>query len=153
MRRTTKTDYYLDIAEVVAKRGTCIRRNYGAVIVNNDEVISTGYSGSPRNTRNCCDLKICLREEKNIPSGQRYELCRSVHAEMNACISANRKDMFGGSIYICGIIAETGDIFPKTMPCKLCLRTIINSSIKKFYVRTNKEDYSCFLTRDFLNEI
>ena len=88
MQRRDKVNYYLDLAEVVAQRGTCLRRLYGAVIVKNDEVISTGYVGAPRGRENCCDLGYCTREKLQIPRGERYELCRSVHAEANAIISA-----------------------------------------------------------------
>ena len=87
MARIDKENYYLDIAETVLERSTCLRRCYGAIIVKNDEIVSTGYNGAPRGRRNCGDLGYCTREAMNIPSGQRYELCRSVHAEMNAIIS------------------------------------------------------------------
>ena len=96
MERKDKTNYYLDIAETVSRRSTCLRRRYGAIIVRNDEIISTGYNGAPRGRRNCVDLDYCAREKQNIPSGQRYELCRSVHAEANAIISAARRDTLGG---------------------------------------------------------
>ena len=88
MERRNKTEYYLDMAEVSARRGTCLRRNFGAVIVKNDEVISTGYTGAPRGRCNCSDLGTCIRQQLNIPRGERYEKCRSVHAEANAIISA-----------------------------------------------------------------
>ena len=103
MDRIDKINYYLDIAETVTKRSTCIRRNFGAIIVKNDEIISTGYNGAPRGRKNCCDLKSCLREELQVPRGERYELCRSVHAEQNAIISASRKDMLNGTLYLVGI--------------------------------------------------
>ena len=90
MNRRGKNNYYLDIAEAILERGTCLRRNYGAIIVNNDEIISTGYTGAPRGRKNCIDLNYCAREKLNIPRGERYELCRSVHAEANAIISASR---------------------------------------------------------------
>ena len=91
MKRRDKTNYYLDIATVVLERGTCLRRNYGAIIVKNDEIISTGYTGAPRGRKNCMDLGFCRRNALNIPRGQRYELCRSVHAEENAIISMYAK--------------------------------------------------------------
>ena len=93
--RTSKQNYYLDIADAVLERSTCLRRKYGAIIVRNDEIISTGYNGAPRGRRNCSDLGGCMREKLGIPSGERYELCRSVHAEANAIISASRRDMIG----------------------------------------------------------
>ena len=96
MERRDKENYYLDIAETVAERGTCLRRNFGAIIVNKDQIISTGYVGAPRGRRNCIDLGYCVRESLQIPRGERYELCRSVHAEANAIIHASRNDTLGG---------------------------------------------------------
>jgi len=93
MIRRDKINYYLDLAEVVSQRGTCLRKQYGAVIVKNDEVVSTGYVGAPRGRDNCIDLGFCIREQLNVPRGERYELCRSVHAEANAIISAARERM------------------------------------------------------------
>lgn len=138
--RPSKTAYYLGIAREVARRGTCLRRCYGAVIVNNDQIVSTGYSGAPRGMTNCIDLGQCLREEQNIPKGQRYELCRAVHAEMNAIIHAARSDMIGGKMYIVGVSADTGDYVENAEPCKLCKRVIINAGLKTVYVkgRNNK---------------
>ena len=98
MERRDKVNYYLDLAEVVAQRSTCLRRHYGAVIVKNDEVISTGYVGAPRGRKNCSDLGTCIREELQIPRGERYELCRSVHAEQNAIISADHEKMIGATM-------------------------------------------------------
>ena len=91
MERISKENYYLDIAETVLERATCLRRVYGAIIVKNDEIISTGYNGAPRGRRNCVDMGFCTREAMQVPRGQRYELCRSVHAEANAIISASRR--------------------------------------------------------------
>lgn len=98
--RPEKDEYYLDIAKQVAMRGTCIRRNYGAVIVKNDRIISTGYNGAPVNRKNCCDLGYCTRQKLNIPRGHRYELCRSVHAEANAIIQGTFSDMKGSTLYL-----------------------------------------------------
>ena len=106
--RVDKINYYLDIAEAALERSTCLRRKYGAVIVKNDEIISTGYNGAPRGRKNCMDLGYCVREKLNIPRGERYELCRSVHAEQNAIISASRKDMIDSTLYMVGIDAKTG---------------------------------------------
>ena len=108
MERRDKINYYLDLADVVARRGTCLRRLYGAVIVKNDEVISTGYVGAPRGRKNCSDLGVCIRKKMNIPRGERYELCRSVHAEANAIISAERERMIGSSLYLAGREVSTG---------------------------------------------
>ena len=109
--RRDKINYYLDIAETVLERGTCLRRNFGAIIVNNDQIISTGYVGAPRGRANCVDLGYCTREKLNIPKGQRYELCRSVHAEANAIIAASRKDMIGATIYLACHDAKTGELY------------------------------------------
>ena len=98
--RRDKTNYYLDLAEMVAKRSTCLKRHYGAVIVKCDEVIATGYAGSPRGRKNCCDIGDCVREKLHIPRGERYELCRSVHAEANAIISAGRSAMIDSALRI-----------------------------------------------------
>ena len=100
MERRDKNNYYLDIAEAVSQRGTCLRKHYGAVIVKNDEIISTGYVGAPRGRKNCSDLNYCIRQKLSIPRGERYELCRSVHAEANAIISASRESMLGSTIYL-----------------------------------------------------
>ncbi|MBO4510290.1 MAG: cytidine deaminase, partial [Lachnospiraceae bacterium] len=126
MERRDKINYYLDLAEVVSKRGTCLRKAYGAVIVKNDEVISTGYVGAPRGRKNCSDLGRCIREELNIPRGERYELCRSVHAEANAIISASRQDMIGASMFLCGKDVKTGEYVANSNSCSMCKRQIIN---------------------------
>ena len=110
MERISKENYYLDIAETVLERATCLRRIYGAIIVKNDEIISTGYNGAPRGRANCVDMGYCSREAMNVPRGERYELCRSVHAEANAIISASRRDMVGGTIYLVGRNAATGEL-------------------------------------------
>ncbi|MBR0041217.1 MAG: cytidine deaminase, partial [Oscillospiraceae bacterium] len=113
--RTDKQNYYLDIADSVLERSTCLRRKYGAIIVRNDEIISTGYNGAPRGRRNCSDIGSCTRELLHIPSGERYELCRSVHAEANAIISASRRDMIGATIYLVGRDALTNELLSNAM--------------------------------------
>jgi len=140
-KRTNKVNYYLDIAEAVTERSTCIRRQWGAVIVKNDEIISTGYNGAPRGRKNCNDLGYCLREKLNIPRGERYELCRSVHAEQNAIISAARKDMIGATLFMVGKDAKTGEYVEKSNSCSMCKRAIINAGIKDIYIRDNKDEY------------
>lgn len=122
MKRRDKENYYLDIAQTVVERGTCLRRNFGAIIVKNDQIISTGYSGAPRGRRNCCDLGYCLREKMNIPRGERYELCRSVHAEANAIINAARSDMIDATMYLVGMDARTGELVPDSNSCSMCKR-------------------------------
>lgn len=141
MERTNKINYYLDVAETVIERGTCLRRNFGAVIVKNDEIISTGYVGAPRGRKNCCDLKYCTREKLNIPRGERYELCRSVHAEQNAIISAERSKMIGATLFLVGKNHNDGSYVEKSNPCALCKRMIINAGIKDIYIRDTKDEY------------
>lgn len=141
MERRDKINYYLDLAEMVSHRSTCLRRHYGAVIVSNDEVIATGYVGAPRGRKNCSDLGTCIRNELGIPRGERYELCRSVHAEANAIISASRKDMLGASMFLCGLEAETGRYIEKSSSCAMCKRMIINSGIAKVYIRDTRDEY------------
>jgi dCMP deaminase len=131
MSRPNKSEYYIDIARSVARRSTCLRRRFGAVIVKNDQIISTGYNGAPRKTTNCIDLGVCARKNLNIPSGQNYELCRAVHAEMNAVIHASRLDMVGADLYLAGFDAETGAPVDYPEPCLLCRRVIINAGIAR----------------------
>ena len=141
MVRAEKIEYYLDIAQTVAQRSTCLRRKYGAVIVKNDEIISTGYNGAPRGCTNCSDLGKCKREELNIPSGERYELCRSVHAEANAIISASRDKMIGSSLYLVGTEVDTGAYVSNSSSCSMCKRMIINAGIKTVVIRDSKEEF------------
>ena len=148
--RRDKVNYYLDIAEAVLGRGTCLRRNFGAIIVKNDEIISTGYVGAPRGRKNCSDMGVCRREELNIPRGERYELCRSVHAEANAIISASRNAMIGSVLFLACRDAKTGELVAGTTPCSMCKRMIINAGIEKVYVRDTKEDYRELQVRDWV---
>lgn len=126
MERIDKNAYYLYIAGTVAARSTCLRRKYGAVIVRDDEIIATGYNGSPRGEANCCDVGECWRAQNNIPHGERYEMCVAVHAEMNAIISASRRDMIGSTMYLAGM--ENGRPI-KAEPCLICQRLIKNAGI------------------------
>lgn len=148
--RRDKPNYYLDIAESVIERGTCIRRNYGAIIVRNDEIIATGYVGSPRGRENCCDLNYCMREKLNIPRGERYEMCRSVHAEQNAIISAARKDMIGSTLYLVGIDYKDGSLVENSNPCAMCKRAIINAGIKEVIIRDTKNKYRVVDVEDYI---
>ena len=150
MERIVKENYYLDIAETVLERSTCLRRQYGAIIVRNDEIVATGYNGAPRGRRNCSDLGYCARRELNIPAGERYELCRSVHAEANAIISAARRDMMGATLYLVGHDAVTGDHYPQTTPCAMCRRLIINAGISQVVCRTGRDEYTTTLVRDWV---
>ena len=142
MKRRDKCNYYLDIAETVMERGTCLRRNYGAIIVKNDEIISSGYSGAPRGRKNCIDLGFCRRESLNVPRGQRYELCRSVHAEANAIISAQRSDMIGATLYLAGRDMTTGELVPDASSCSMCKKLIINAGIEMVVIRNTKDEYT-----------
>ena len=142
MKRRDKINYYLDIATVVLERGTCLRRSYGAIIVKNDEIISTGYTGAPRGRKNCIDLGFCRRIAMNIPRGQRYELCRSVHAEENAIISASRRDMLGATLYLVGRDMETGEFVEGASSCSMCKRAIINAGIEKVIIRNTIDNYT-----------
>ncbi len=133
--RPSKDEYYLNIAREVCRRGTCLRRQYGAVIVNDDQIVSTGYAGAPRGVANCVDLGVCLRQQLDIPAGQRYELCRSVHAEMNAVIHASRAQTLGATLYLAGMEVATGQPTERPEPCLLCRRVIVNAGIARVVVR------------------
>lgn len=150
MERVDKINYYLNIAETVSQRGTCIRNNYGSVIVKNDEIISTGYTGAPRGRQNCMDMGYCRRKQNNTPSGAGYELCRSVHSEQNAIISSNRKDMIGSTLYLVGINKRNGEYISDNEPCTLCKRMIINAGIEKVVMRDNKEKYRIELVQNWI---
>lgn len=152
MERRDKINYYLDLADVVSKRGTCLRRRYGAVIVKNDEVISTGYVGAPRGRKNCSDLGFCIRQEMNIPRGERYELCRSVHAEANAIISAERERMIGGSLYLSGREVSTGEYIHNSSSCSMCKRMIINAGIETVYIRDDEDHYRIVKVQDWIDQ-
>ena len=141
MERRDKINYYLDIADTVSARSTCLRRHYGAVIVNRDQIISTGYSGAPRGRQNCTDLGYCVRNKLNIPRGERYELCRSVHAEMNAIISASRSEMMGATLYLSGREVDTGEYVVDSSCCSMCKRLIINSGIERVVIRDDAEHF------------
>ncbi len=141
MERRDKINYYLDLAEMVAQRSTCLRRHFGAVIVQNDEVISTGYNGAPRGRQNCTDLNYCVRQQLNVPRGERYELCRSVHAEANAIISASRKEMLGSTLYLVGIECDTGEYVQSASSCPMCKRLVINAGIMHVIIRDTKDEY------------
>ena len=141
MERRDKHNYYLDIAETVLERGTCLRRNYGSIIVKNDEIISTGYTGSPRGRKNCSSLGYCRRQQLNIPRGEKYEMCRSVHSEANAIISASRRDMIGATLYLAGKDAINGQLVKDANSCAMCKRLIINAGIEKVIIRDTHDDY------------
>lgn len=152
MERRDKINYYLDIAQTVAGRGTCLRRNYGAILVKNDEIISTGYTGAPRARKNCIDLGYCQREKLNIPRGERYELCRSVHSEANCIISAARRDMIGSTMYLVGKDMKTGKIVENASSCAMCKRMIINAGIKEVIIRDTPDKFRVINVERWINQ-
>ena len=141
MSRVSKHNYYLDIAGTVAERCTCMRKKFGAIIVKDDVIVSTGYNGAPRGRKNCSDLNCCMRDKLNIPRGERYELCRSVHAEANAIIAASRERMLGATLYMTCIDSKTGELVAGTNSCMMCKRLIINAGISQIVVRDDKESF------------
>ena len=152
MNRRDKQNYYLDIAQTVLERGTCLRRNVGAIIVKNDVIISTGYAGAPRGRANCTDLGTCRREQLGIPRGQRYELCRSVHAEANAIIAASREEMLGATLYLAMKDVATGKLVPDASPCNMCRRLIINAGIETVVVRNTEDEYTVYPVSRWIEE-
>ena len=152
MQRIAKENYYLDIAQTVLERSTCLRRQYGAIIVRNDEIVASGYNGAPRGRKNCSDLGYCVREQMCVPRGERYELCRSVHAEANAIISAQRRDMVGASIYLVGRDARSGALLHDATSCPMCRRMIINAGLDEVVVRRTEEEYDIIPVQKWIDE-
>ena len=151
-QRMSKDKYYLNIADAVLDRSTCLRRKYGAIIVKNDEILSTGYNGAPRGRVNCSELGYCNREQLNIPSGQRYELCRSVHAEANAIISAARSEALGATLYMACVEPDTGALIPGSTSCSMCRRLIINAGIARVVIRDTRTEYRVVDVADWVRE-
>ena len=151
-QRMSKDKYYLNIADAVLDRSTCLRRKYGAIIVKNDEILSTGYNGAPRGRVNCSELGYCNREQLNIPSGQRYELCRSVHAEANAIISASRRDMVGSTLYLVGRDARTGALLGDATSCAMCRRQVINAGISRVIIRRTETEFQIVDVHDWVHQ-
>ena len=147
--RIDKINYYLDIAQTVAERATFMRRRFGSVIVKNDAIISTGYNGAPRGRANCTDLGYCLREKFSIPTGTRYELCRSVHAEANAIINADREKMIGSTLYL-ACLGNDGSAVPGTDSCMMCKRMVINAGISEVYVRDTATEFRRIDVNDWI---
>ncbi|MCF8032731.1 MAG: dCMP deaminase family protein [Desulfarculaceae bacterium] len=150
--RPSKDAYYLNLAREVSHRGTCLRRRYGAVIVKDDQIVSTGYAGAPRGVANCVDLGVCLRQEMDIPAGQRYELCRSVHAEMNAVIHASRAQTLGAVLYLAGVEVADGLPTAHPEPCLLCRRVIINAGIAEVVVQPRGAEIVHLDPQDWIDE-
>ena len=151
MQRIDKENYYLDIAQTVLERSTCLRRWYGAIIVRNDEIVATGYNGAPRGRANCCELGYCVREQMQVPRGERYELCRSVHAEANAIISASRNECIGGTLYLVGRDAATGKFLPDATSCSMCRRTIINAGLERVVIRRTETEYTVVPVQEWID--
>ena len=152
MDRVTKPNYYLDIAQTVLKRSTCLRKRYGAIIVKNDVIVSTGYNGAPRGRDNCIELGYCVREQMNIPRGERYELCRALHAEQNAIINASRDQMLGATLYLVGEDSQTGELLTDVCSCAMCKRMIINAGIEEVLIRTSPTQYQTVDVRKWVRE-
>jgi len=151
MQRVSKENYYLDIAQTVAERATCLRRKFGAIIVKNDVIVSTGYNGAPRGRKNCSDLGFCYREQMQIPRGERYELCRSVHAEQNAIIAAPREQMLGATLYMACTLPD-GTLQSGTNSCMMCKRTILNAGISTVVVRDTPTEYRVINVTDWIED-
>lgn len=148
-KRPSKHNYYLNIAKEVASRSTCLRKKYGSVIVKNDIIISTGYNGAPRQTMNCIDLNYCRREQMGIPRGQCYELCRSVHSEMNAIINAEREKMIDSTLYLYGCDKDN-KIIENLDSCQMCKKIIINAGIKQVVFARPNDSFDIILVNDWI---
>lgn len=150
--RVSKENYYLDIAQTVAERSTCLRKKYGAIIVKNDTIVSTGYNGAPRGRKNCNDLNYCMRDKLNIPRGERYELCRSVHSEANAIIAAPREQMLGSTLYMVCVEPSDSRLVAGTNSCMMCKRMIINAGIARVVIRDTEEEFRVINTLDWIED-
>ncbi|MBR2621592.1 MAG: dCMP deaminase family protein [Clostridia bacterium] len=152
MQRVSKHNYYLDIAQTVAERSTCMRKKYGAIIVKDDVIIATGYNGAPRGRQNCTDLNFCMREKLQIPRGERYEMCRSVHAEANAIIAAPRDQMLGATLYQTCVDPADGSIIGNICSCMMCKRMVINAGITTVIFRDTKDDFHIVNVQDWIDD-
>ena len=150
MQRRDRENYYLDIAQAVLGRGTCWRRNFGAIIVKNDQILSTGYAGAPRGRQNCSDLGVCLREKLGVPRGERYELCRSVHAEANAIIHASRSEMTGATLYLVGVDAQTEELVPDASPCSMGKRMSRNAGRSRVIIRNTPDSFTAIYVQEWI---
>lgn len=150
--RVSKENYYLDIAQTVAERCTCLRKRFGAIIVKNDVILSTGYNGAPRGRKNCTDLGYCMRDKLNIPRGERYELCRSLHSEANAIINASREQMLGATLYMVCTDPKDGGLIPGTNSCMMCKRMIINAGITCVIIRDTPTEYRVIDVQDWIED-
>jgi len=154
-KKIDKDNYYLNIAQTVAQKSNCLCVAFGCVIVKDDQIISTGYVGAPRKTKDCMELGFCIRRKKNIESGKGYEMCRSVHAEMNAIINAGRAGVsfLGGDMYLhTSKKTENGFIPVKSYPCLLCKKMIINAGINRFIGNNEKNGLSIYNIADWVKD-
>lgn len=148
-KRISKVDTYLNCAEVFAYRSTCLKRKYGAVIVKDDVVISTGYNGAPRGLENCCDIGKCPRIERNLHQGEGYGMCRAIHAEANALLNCSRQQTMGADLYLTGINPKDNSIH-RAKPCPLCARSIIQAGINNVILRVGEgaDNYEVVAAKD-----
>lgn len=152
IKRVSKENYYLDIAQTVSERSTCLRKRYGAIIVKNDSIISTGYNGAPRGRANCNEIGSCMREKLQIPRGERYELCRSVHSEANAIIAAPRENMLGATLYMCCTDPDDGHVIGGTNSCMMCKKLIINAGISTVIIRETADTFTVIDTTSWIED-
>ncbi|OYT43326.1 MAG: hypothetical protein B6U88_01340 [Candidatus Aenigmarchaeota archaeon ex4484_56] len=155
MMRPDKDRYYINIAKEVSKRSTCISARFGAVIVREDQIVSTGYNGAPRKVRDCFEIGMCLRRKLKIPSGKNYEICRSVHAEMNCIINAARSgvSILGGDLYLYGIrVLNKENQIIDAFPCFICKKMIINSGLSRIICSRKDNSYKIYFVKDWVNE-
>ena len=150
-QRVSWDEYFLQIAALAATRSTCMRRNVGCVLVRDRYVLATGYNGVPAKAPHCAD-KGCLRQERNIPSGQRMDICRAVHAEANAIISASRERMLNSSLYLSGIDLKDNNNYVKNAnPCSMCKRMIINAGIEQVFIRDDKDHFRRIAVQEWID--
>ena len=149
MDRPNKTKYFLDIALSVAARSTCLRRKFGAVIVNGNTIVGTGYNGNAKGVINCYEVG-CIKNEKELPQNRAYELCPAVHAEENAIINSNRSDRIGATLYIAGFDSDGN--YAKAVPCKRCKRKIINSELSEIILLDSNGQQVRIDVKDFIQE-
>ena len=153
MERIVKENYYLDIAETVLERSTCLRRQYGAIIVRNDEIVADRLQRRAARAEKLLRPRLLrARADAACPRGERYELCRSVHAEANAIISASRNECIGGDIYLVGHDAKTGAILSDATSCSMCRRMIINAGLRRVVIRNSRTEFTIVQVQDWIDQ-
>lgn len=153
--RPSKVEYYMNIAKEVSKRSTCMSTQLGAIIVRDDQIIATGYNGAPRKTMDCQQRGECLRRKLGIPSGERYELCRSVHAEQNAIINAARAgvSLLDGDLYLYAVKVYNGEnTIVNAVPCFVCKKLVINAGLKNAYCMNKDGEIDKYSIEDWQKE-